>query len=63
MNTFGLRRKINTFWLGKLQFKIIDAWNEVVSFVLQIKNIYNFIGEIENGNIRCNRCTSGRFSS
>ena len=45
MNTFGLKRKLNTFWLGKLQLEIIDAWNEIVSFVLQIKRNIQFYME------------------
>lgn len=43
MNTFGLGRKINTFWLGKQQ--VTDAWNEIVYFVLTIKKNIQFLLE------------------
>ena len=43
MNTFGLNKKLNTFWLGKQQ--IAEAWNELVSFVLTIKRNIQFYME------------------
>ena len=42
MNTFGLKRKVNTFWLGRLQLEITEAWKEIVSFVGHIKRNIKF---------------------
>jgi hypothetical protein len=42
MNTFGLKRKVNTFWLGKLQLEVVESWNEIVTFILNIKQNIQF---------------------
>ena len=42
IEVFILKRKINTFWLGRLQLEIVDSWNEVVTFVLNIKKNIQF---------------------
>lgn len=44
MNTFGLRRKINTFGLGELQLTVVQAYHEIIDFVLTIARTQNFKG-------------------
>ena len=40
MNTFGLNKKVNSFWLGS--GIITEAWKELVSFALNIKRNIQF---------------------
>jgi hypothetical protein len=40
MNTLGLKRKVNTFWLGRLE--LYEHWKEIVKFVLNIKQRIQF---------------------
>lgn len=40
MNTFGLKKKVHTFWLGRTI--IGDFWEEIVRFTLNIKKAIQF---------------------
>ena len=36
MNTFGLKRKVHSFGLGKLRLSVVDAYHEIQRFSLSI---------------------------
>lgn len=44
MNTFGLKRKVHTFGLGKLFLTTIQAYHEVANFILRVVKLQNFKG-------------------
>jgi hypothetical protein len=41
MNTFGLKRKVHTFGLGRLSDQLVEGVHDIVDFVLTIyKKVY-----------------------
>jgi hypothetical protein len=42
MNTFGLGKGVNRFWLGVPYALLIDAWKEIVRFTVYIKQSIGF---------------------
>jgi len=46
MNTFGLKRKVHTFGLGKLNLVIVNAYHEIQRFVLRITKRFNITTEL-----------------
>lgn len=45
MNTFGMRRPVNSFGLGLLRGYVATAWREIVRFTLYIKQLSAHIVE------------------
>lgn len=42
MNTFGMKRPVNSFGLGLLRGYVASAWREIVRFTLYIKQAVSF---------------------
>lgn len=42
MNTFGMKRPVNSFGLGLLRGYVATAWREIVRFTVYIRRIASF---------------------